>query len=106
MAAEALAWLTGPGIYHGRLSLSSQESGDGIIESAQLLPYPVSSLDSTEDASYDDRRQERQTERPVGMALTEFHFILIYVDKVRVIRVLDDEIVFEEALDLVRLLSF
>ena len=34
------------------------------------------------------------------MALTEWHFILLYEDKVRVIGLLSDKVVFEEALDL------
>lgn len=36
------------------------------------------------------------------MALTEWHFILLYEDKIRVIEILSDRVVFEEKLDLVR----
>ena len=35
------------------------------------------------------------------MALTEWHFILLYEDKVRAIDLLSDKVVYEEALDLV-----
>jgi hypothetical protein len=38
------------------------------------------------------------------MALTEWHFILLYEDKVRAIDLLSDKVVYEEALDLVSLL--
>jgi hypothetical protein len=99
--AQTVAWLTGPGIYYGKLALSSQESGDGIIESAQLLPFPTSKA-TAEPVSYDDGKSI-QAEVPVGMALTEFHFILLYATKVRIVRILDDETVFEENLELVRL---
>lgn len=40
---------------------------------------------------------------PISMALTEWHFILLYEDKIRVIELLSDKVVYEEALDLVRL---
>ena len=35
------------------------------------------------------------------MALTEWHFVLLYSDKLRVIELLSDKVVFEERLDLV-----
>lgn len=38
---------------------------------------------------------------PISMALTEWHFVLLYEDKVRVIGLLSDKVVFEEQLDLV-----
>lgn len=34
------------------------------------------------------------------MALTEFHFVLAYSSQIRIIRTLDDKIVFEESLNL------
>lgn len=38
------------------------------------------------------------------MALTEWHFILLYEDKVRAIDLLSDKVVYEEALELVSFL--
>ena len=38
---------------------------------------------------------------PISMALTEWHFVLLYEDKIRVIGLLSDKVVYEEALDLV-----
>lgn len=38
---------------------------------------------------------------PVSMALTEWHFIMLYEDKIRVIGLLSDKVVYEEPLDLV-----
>lgn len=35
--AEAFAWLTGPGIYHGSLVFGSQNKGDSVIDDVQLL---------------------------------------------------------------------
>lgn len=40
------------------------------------------------------------------MALTEFHFILVYKDRVRAICRLNDQIVYEEKIPLVRIDQF
>ncbi len=40
------------------------------------------------------------TEIPLSIALTEFHFILLYQDRVMAISSLDDQVIFEEALPL------
>ncbi|KAK0565646.1 tethering complex subunit [Tilletia horrida] len=85
---KSLAWMTGPGVYYGNLSIQHQASGDAIIDSANLLPYPAASGEP-----------ERST-TPLSMALTDFHFILLYNDKVIGTSILDDQIVYEEALPL------
>ncbi|KDE09671.1 hypothetical protein MVLG_00077 [Microbotryum lychnidis-dioicae p1A1 Lamole] len=108
---KSVAWLTGPGIYHGALSFPPPSSdhlqpGDGVIESASLVPFPsqptapthVSSL----QRSYSDaqRHVAERIDTPISMALTEWHIVLLYEDKIRVIGLLSDKIVFEEPLDL------
>lgn len=42
-------------------------------------------------------------EQPRSMVLTEFHFVLLYSDRIRIIGRLDDRVVHEEVLDLVSL---
>lgn len=101
---------TGPGIYSGALSYSSQEPGDGIIDSAQLVPYPA----NVEATHYDDsphtapQRQQQNTASmtPISMATTEHHFILLYSGRLRVLRGLDDQVVYDEDLDIVSLDSY
>lgn len=39
------------------------------------------------------------------MAMTEHHFVLLFQDKVKVIRMLDDRVVYEEPLDIVSLFN-
>lgn len=94
--ARAIAWLTGPGIYHGILSFHDQQVGDSVIDSANLLPYPAMALDSQDDQG----REETVAEIPLGIALTEFHFILVYRDRIMAINSLDDRVIYEEALPL------
>ncbi|KAM0793369.1 hypothetical protein ACM66B_000824 [Microbotryomycetes sp. NB124-2] len=95
---QSVAWLTGPGIYHGSLVLPTSKSdsyapGDGVIESASLVPYPTEPLDSS-------RPSQPTSDTPISMALTEWHIVLLYSDKLRVLDLLNDKVVYEEPLDL------
>ncbi|CAB4425152.1 unnamed protein product [Rhizophagus irregularis] len=88
--AKNFAWLTGPGIYHGSLVFGSQDTGDSVIDSAKLLPYPsTANNDSTAVAEF-----------PLSSALTEFHFILLYKERVKAICQLNDQVVFDDVIPL------
>ncbi|KAL1919217.1 uncharacterized protein VTP21DRAFT_1909 [Calcarisporiella thermophila] len=92
--AKNFAWLTGPGIYHGDLVFGSQSAGDSVIDNAQLLPYPGTSQDEfSTDPSY-------AADGPLSLALTKFHFILLYKDRVRAICRLNDQLTYEELIPL------
>lgn len=115
---SALAWLTGPGVYHGLLSYPSDATaGDSVIETANLLPYPAIAIEDENNNSPSKRRSRISstsngdqiafdqggapiTEIPLSIALTEFHFVLLYQDRVMAISSLDDHVIFEEALPL------
>ncbi|SPO29951.1 related to DigA protein [Ustilago trichophora] len=115
---SALAWLTGPGVYHGLLSYPHDATaGDSVIESANLLPYPAIAIEDENSNSPTKRRSRISTasnggdsgfghgatpitEIPLSIALTEFHFVLLYEDRVMAISSLDDQVIFEEALPL------
>lgn len=89
--------LLGPGVFHGFFSFGSQEVGDGVIDSANLLPYPA--------VAVDDEIEGMETggtvaEIPLSICLTEFHFILLYRNRVHGIRSLDDTLVYAEELHL------
>lgn len=86
--AESFTWLTGPGIYHGALVYGSQNAGDSVVDDVQLLQYPATPSD--------DNSGKLITQIPISVALTEFHFILLYEDRVRAICQLNDQIVYEE----------
>ncbi|KAF6767215.1 Clathrin, heavy chain/VPS, 7-fold repeat [Kalmanozyma brasiliensis GHG001] len=109
---SALAWLTGPGVYHGLLSYPPDATaGDSVIESANLLPYPAVAIEDEGSGSPNKRRSRMSTASngfgsapitkiPLSIALTEFHFVLLYQDRVMAISSLDDQVIFEEALPL------
>ncbi|RDB29177.1 Vacuolar protein sorting-associated protein 18 [Hypsizygus marmoreus] len=80
-----MAWMTGPGIYHGTLNFESHS--EDFIDAAQLLPYPV--FPPSTDA-----------ETPLSIAVTEFHFILVYKDKIAGVCNLDEQLTYEEPLPL------
>lgn len=94
--AKALAWLTGPGVYHASLKFSDQDVGGSVIESANLLPYPAV-VGEEDDPPADGGAV---AEVPSGIALTAFHFVLLYSNRVMCIGSLDDRVVFEETLPL------
>ena len=49
----------------------------------------------------DDDSGRLVTEIPISVALTEFHFVLLYQDRVRAICQLNDQIVYEEMIPIV-----
>lgn len=95
-SSKALAWLTGPGIYHGLISFGEQEVGDSVIDSANLLPYPAVPIDENDH----EGQGETISEIPLSIALTEFHFVLLYRDRMMAISSLDDRVVYQEDLPL------
>ncbi|OCH96211.1 hypothetical protein OBBRIDRAFT_744298 [Obba rivulosa] len=88
---RSLAWLTAPGIFHGTINFDS--TSDDLIDGAQLLPYPATSTSSTSPSV-------TSGEVPISMALTEFHFILLYSDRVMAVSSLNDHLTYEEGLPL------
>jgi len=68
------AWLTGSGIYFGGLDYSRTEIQSKINVGSRLLP-------STED----------QSESPKSIAITDFHCILLYENRLQTICILNDE---------------
>ncbi|KAI9454019.1 Pep3/Vps18/deep orange family-domain-containing protein [Russula earlei] len=87
-----IAWMTSPGIYHGTLNF--QSTSDDFIDGAQLFPYPVLPLPP------DPSCEQSQPEFPVSMALTEFHLVLLYSDRIAAISTLNESLVHEELLPL------
>ncbi|BGP12644.1 hypothetical protein JCM10213_008782 [Rhodosporidiobolus nylandii] len=89
---KTLAWMTGPGIYHATLTYpSSPDPSEGIIDSASLIPFPALSASSLGG---------EVPEAPISFALTEFHFVLLYQDRVVAVDLLTDRVVYEEMLEL------
>ena len=83
------------GIYHGRLDFES--NSDDLIDGAQLLPYPT----LVSSPSFSPSRQNTENAAPISMSLTEFHFLMLYQDRVLGISNLNEQLAYEELLPLV-----
>ncbi|KAI8456761.1 Pep3/Vps18/deep orange family-domain-containing protein [Phakopsora pachyrhizi] len=99
-----VSWLTGAGIYHGEITYEALEAGDGVIVSPQLMPYPTTG--STMEPSSPSLLRPTLSDLPISSATplsftcTEYHFVVLYHDRIRVISRLDSQVVHEELLNL------
>jgi len=117
VVSETCAWMTGAGIYYGKLSFGSQDQpGDRVVDDGKLLAYPEypdlspppSSLSSsphrrshtlTASSSFSAPSSSSSSSTPVSLALTEFHFLLLMRNRLVAINRLSEEIVFEQVFD-------
>ncbi|KAJ2355403.1 tethering complex subunit [Coemansia sp. RSA 2618] len=88
VVATDFAWLTSMGVFFGRLTFGAQEAGDSVVENAALIPYPAPS--SSSDTGSD--------EQPSSLALTEFHILLQYSDRVCALNMLNYKLAFEQSM--------
>lgn len=84
---------TAPGIYHGTLNLDP--SSDDHIDSTQLLTYPPLSSPEPPLSS------QSHPQVPASILLTEFHFILLYRDRIVGICTLNGKQTYEDVIPLV-----
>src|ERR1700735_1553644 len=85
--------MQGPGIYHGTLNF--QSTTDDFIDGAQLFQYPSFPVSPSLSNEFP------LPPYPISMALTEFHLVLLYSDRIAAISVLNENLVYEEVLPLV-----
>jgi len=86
-----------PGIYHGTLNFDTNT--DDHVDSTQLLPYPP--LSSSGSAATQPHR-----EVPISILLTEFHFILLYSDRIIGICTLNGKQTYEDIIPLVSKITY
>ncbi|CAL0323663.1 unnamed protein product [Lupinus luteus] len=88
--AVHFAWLSGAGIYHGGLNFGGQHSSSGgnenFIENKALLNYSKLSEGAEEV-------------KPSSIALSEFHFLLLLGNKVKVVNRISEQIIEELQFD-------
>ncbi|MBA0733388.1 hypothetical protein Gogos_017411 [Gossypium gossypioides] len=84
------AWLSGAGIYHGSLNFGAQHSspnGDqNFVENKALLDYAKLSKGA-------------EVVKPSSMAVSEFHFLLLIGNKVKVVNRISEQIIEELQFD-------
>ncbi|KAK8469577.1 hypothetical protein PHAVU_005G107700 [Phaseolus vulgaris] len=85
--AVHFAWLSGAGIYHGGLNFGGQQSGnENFVENKALLDYSKLS-------------EGAEVVKPSSMALSEFHFLLLLGNKVKVVNRISENIIEELQFD-------
>uniref|UniRef100_A0A0V0JC48 Vacuolar protein sorting-associated protein 18 homolog n=1 Tax=Schistocephalus solidus TaxID=70667 RepID=A0A0V0JC48_SCHSO len=89
------AWLTASGLYCGHLESSCLlDSGSSTAGTGADQPFRSASLTShTKLIAYPTAAGEHLS-LPLGIALTAFHVVVAYADRVKVINTLDDRLVF------------
>lgn len=86
--AHSLALLTENGIYHGRIFMQTTLQGTvevSIVESG-MVDYPLG-------------EEERRDSTPLSLALSEFHFVVLYPQRLHVISRLSCKLVQDNILD-------
>ncbi|KAF8741427.1 Pep3/Vps18/deep orange family, partial [Rhizoctonia solani] len=95
---KRLAWLTSRGLFHATLATARQLAGDlssqDFLDTSSLLPYPTSLADGSS-------RSPGGNNFPLGVVLTEFHFLLLLSERVMGYSRLDDSLIYDEAISLV-----
>ncbi|CAG2107933.1 unnamed protein product [Medioppia subpectinata] len=82
---QSFGWLTGPGVLCGRIDISPKSvTNNSVISDTTLLTYR-----SETDTSFND-------ENPIGFVLTQYHVLILMRNFLKIICVLNDEVVFEE----------
>lgn len=88
LASDSCPPSTAGGILHTPLSSNPSPS---LLSSPALLPFPTTSSPSLQT--------------PISMTVTQYHYLLLYVDRVCAVGRLDERLVWEERLPLVRRIS-
>ena len=97
--ANSFAWLTSPGVYYGSFVFGSQAAGENVIDAARLLPYPTLTASRTGVVAgrtpISGAQAPATAAVPLSIAVTEFHFLLLYPDRVLAMCRLNEEVVLE-----------
>lgn len=80
---------TAVGIYHGDLNFSQSAGADSLIDAAHMLPYPL------------PESQTGKAQLPTSINVTEYHFVLLYGDRVAAVGALNERPAWEEKVPLV-----
>lgn len=94
---EALAMLTGVGLYTARVTVNSYN--EITATDPKLLPYPRVAGGGGDGAEgEDDSRDPNASNIPISLALTPFHFVLLYRNRLLAVSRISGDVVFEQAL--------
>lgn len=95
------AWLTGAGVFYGSMMFGAQNHGDGVFSQSKLLPFPsqsvVAGVTAVGGGTGGGNADGDQGVAPLSLSLTEFHFLLLYRNRLLAINQLSEEVVWSIA---------
>jgi hypothetical protein len=100
------AWLTGAGIYTGKMSAGKGSRGKGksdVVKDKDLKPYPCVNCGEEIPQCQCDPADRGTGEPPRSIGLSEFHFMLLYDDQLQVVNQLSSKKVFDEPFRMTRM---
>jgi len=95
--------MAGPGLYTASLSPTTTPD---ILNKPSLLPYPSFDDPSSPTFSRAPAASPIPPPIPLSIAITQWHWLLLYDDRLVAIARENEKIVWEESLPLVRLVTF
>lgn len=91
--AERFAWLAGPGIYHGHLNL-------GTTQSANHTHDEESNVEHKWLLEYSKLIDGPGTPKPLSLALSEYHFLVLMNNVLKIVNRVSQKVVEEQRFDL------
>lgn len=79
---KSFAWMTGPGVYHGEIDVSGTAGPQSVTVNTKLIRYP--------------RDGDEKSQNPLSMVMTEFHVLLLFPDRLKVMCVLNEQLIYED----------
>lgn len=79
--ARKFAWMTGPGVYYGDIDLSGKLGPYSVTSNQTLMRYP---------------KEDKTTQNPSAMVLTEFHVMLLFSDRLKAFCLLNEQQIYDE----------
>ncbi|ESO08844.1 hypothetical protein HELRODRAFT_109889 [Helobdella robusta] len=80
---QRIAWLMDGDVYTGRINMAASPGMDDVIKDTKLIPYGPDSKKPI----------------PISMAITQFHFLILLPNSLRVICLLNENLVEQDAYD-------
>jgi vacuolar protein sorting-associated protein 18 len=94
---KACGWLTEPGIYY--CSIAPLADSPKFVDHAELIPYPKPMNESFYDshtASVKSNAYVVDKNVPISFVLTDFHAILLFADRIKIVSLINYEVVKED----------
>jgi len=79
---KSFAWMTGAGVYCGQIDVTGQAGHDTVTVDTKLIQYK--------------KEESAKSSLPISMALTEFHLLVLFPNKVKGICCLNEQVVYTD----------